>query len=327
MIPSAAVAGLLLRAHSAHAHVGYVIDTVDLARNGGTDWPFLLSALRDPVNVALMIGTGIAAVGLWYAARRSGLARRMHDRIQGRAASYPALFGWMLRLSLGIALIGAGSAGTLVSPALPAPAWAATLEILLGFLLLVGIAIGPVSLLAAALYLLGLAHHPALVGNLEFLAVALAIPLTAEPRPGLDDLLQFPLPPPGKRYAHRVPALLAMGTGGAMAFLAVTEKFLAPHASALVVEQYGLDAAIPVSPAMWVLSAGIIELLVGLALVLRWKPRLVSGIAFLVLSVTFFVFHEDVYAHITLFGSLSVVFAAGDGGDAASRKKAAKRAA
>ena len=72
-----------------------------------------------------------------------------------------------------------------------------------------------------------------------------------------------------------------------------------------------MTAAIPVSGAMWVLSAGIIELAVGLLLIIGFRPRLVSAVAFLVLTASFFFFKEAVYSHITLFGTLSVVFASG----------------
>ena len=72
-----------------------------------------------------------------------------------------------------------------------------------------------------------------------------------------------------------------------------------------------MTAAVPVSAAMWVLSAGMIELAVGLLLILGWRPRLVSAIAFLFLTASFFFFKESVYSHITLFGSLSVIYASG----------------
>jgi uncharacterized membrane protein YphA (DoxX/SURF4 family) len=59
---------------------------------------------------------------------------------------------------------------------------------------------------------------------------------------------------------------------------------------------------------MWVFSAGIIEVLIGLALVAGFYTRLSSAIAFVVLSMSFFYFGEDVSSHITLFGILAVLF-------------------
>jgi uncharacterized membrane protein YphA (DoxX/SURF4 family) len=62
-----------------------------------------------------------------------------------------------------------------------------------------------------------------------------------------------------------------------------------------------------------VLSAGAVECLVGILLVLGFKTRLISAIAFAILTLSFFFFGEDVYSHITLFGILSVLFVSGAG--------------
>jgi uncharacterized membrane protein YphA (DoxX/SURF4 family) len=96
-----------------------------------------------------------------------------------------------------------------------------------------------------------------------------------------------------------------------MMFLAVYEKFLNPHLSEIVVYNYHLTSIIPVISEMWVLSAGIIEFLVGLFLFLGFKTRLTSAIAFIVFSLSFFYFGEEVYSHVTLFSVLSVLFVTG----------------
>jgi uncharacterized membrane protein YphA (DoxX/SURF4 family) len=64
---------------------------------------------------------------------------------------------------------------------------------------------------------------------------------------------------------------------------------------------------------MWVLSAGLIELAVGLALLLGWHTRTAAAIAFIVLSASFFYFSESVYSHVTLFATLSIIFILGAG--------------
>jgi uncharacterized membrane protein YphA (DoxX/SURF4 family) len=96
-----------------------------------------------------------------------------------------------------------------------------------------------------------------------------------------------------------------------MVYLALFEKLLNPHLSELVVDKFNLTAVVPVSPQMWVVSVGIIELVIGLVLLLKWKPRLISVITFLVLIMTFFGFREAVYAHVTLFGVLSAILILG----------------
>ena len=64
---------------------------------------------------------------------------------------------------------------------------------------------------------------------------------------------------------------------------------------------------------MWVLGAGLVELLVGFFLVIGFYTRLVAVIAFLVLSLSFFFFKEAVFSHVTLFGILSLILINGAG--------------
>jgi uncharacterized membrane protein YphA (DoxX/SURF4 family) len=59
-------------------------------------------------------------------------------RIEEKAESYYELTSWMLRLGLGIAFIGGGVAKVLISPAIPIYSPFPFLEILLGFLFLLG---------------------------------------------------------------------------------------------------------------------------------------------------------------------------------------------
>jgi len=98
-----------------------------------------------------------------------------------------------------------------------------------------------------------------------------------------------------------------------MMFLVLYEKFLNPHWSRLVVENYHLTSIIPVSPAMWVLSAGLIEFMIGFMLFIGLKTRIVAAITFFVLSLSFFYFNEAVYSHITFFITLSIIFITGGG--------------
>jgi len=79
------------------------------------------------------------------------------------------------------------------------------------------------------------------------------------------------------------------------------------------VRNYDLTSIIPVSAPMWVLSAGLIELAIGLFLLIGFHTRLLAVITFLVLSLSFFYFREEVYSHITLFTVLYILFITGGG--------------
>ena len=151
-----------------------------------------------------------------------------------------------------------------------------------------------------------------IIGNIEMAAGLVALLILGSARPGIDDIFgipEFKAP----RFRQWIPTLLRIGIGGALIFLALYEKVLNPHVSDLVVQKYALDSIIHVGPAMWVFAVGMIELAVGLLLLVGFQTRLVSAIAFLVLIVTFFFFKEEVYSHITLFGTLSVLFITGAG--------------
>jgi uncharacterized membrane protein YphA (DoxX/SURF4 family) len=166
-------------------------------------------------------------------------------------------------------------------------------------------------LLSIILFLFALSKNFYLLGNLEVLASLIALLILSQPKPGLDDLLGIPSFSFLKSFKEFVPLILRIGIVGAMMFLAVYEKFLNPHLSEIVVYNYHLTSIIPVISEMWVLSAGIIEFLVGLFLFLGFKTRLTSAIAFIVFSLSFFYFGEEVYSHVTLFSVLSVLFVTG----------------
>ncbi len=303
----------LLLVPAALAHVGYVTTPEEMAANAGADWAFLLTPLLDPIYLALMIGTAIAIPLLVWLARKLTLIQRMRDHIKTHAIRYDTLIPWMLRLSLGIMLIGAGVHHSLILPSVPAAGWLGTLEILLGFLLLAGLLTGFAAFGAIALYAYALVQDWYAVGNLDVLAIAFAILVLGNALPGIDDLFGFELFPRWHGLRAYAPTILRIGIGIAFSFLAVYEKLLNPRLSAVVIEKFALDAIIPVSVPMWVLAAGLIELAVGLAILFGLMTRLSVATAFIVLSLSFFFFGEDVASHITIFGTLSVLFVTGGG--------------
>lgn len=294
--------------HTAHAHVRYLITPEEVDAHGGTDTPFLLQALLDPQNIGLILWTIAGSIIAYILATQVKCFREVFKRIGDRANSYTPFTPWMLRLSLGIALIGSGTAETLISPALQGFPAFATIQIFLGFMVMAGFLVVPAAVAALGVYAFAVATDWYLIGNIDFFAVALALIVLDNERPGLDDLLGLPKISPLHHLRRYVPLILRCGIGIAMMFLAVYEKLLNPHISALIVHDFGLQNVVPVSVPMWVLSAGIIEFVIGLALVLGLYTRVSAAVAFIVLSLSFFYFGEDVASHITLFGILSVLF-------------------
>lgn len=294
------------------AHVGYVVDQKSFDEAKGTDFHFLVSAMEDPMNVQLILITILGVLIVYYLGHKNFFLKKELDHIKKYASSYEDLVPWILRLSLGIALIGASSANMLVSPLLSTNGTIALIELILGFLMLFGAFIEVTALITVLLFIVGIFAEPYLFGNLEFFGAALALILIGNPRPGFDHIVGIKMVVSENLRKLYVP-ILRISIGLALTFLAVYEKILNPHASELVVAKYNLTSAIAVSPEMWVFSVGIIELAVGLFLLIGFKTRLTSAIAFAVLVVTFFYFKEDIFSHVTLFGSLSVLFITGGG--------------
>jgi uncharacterized membrane protein YphA (DoxX/SURF4 family) len=118
--------------------------------------------------------------------------------------------------------------------------------------------------------------------------------------------------------------ILRLGVGVCFVSLAFYEKLLNPHWSEYVVHLYDLEIIVPVSPALWVLGVGLTELLLGIFLILGFQTRVVAAVSFIVFSLSFFYFKEEVYSHITFFGALSILFVTGAGRasiDAGFRKR------
>lgn len=298
----------LLFATKTEAHVRYLMDEETANHLTGSNFGFLWNAIKEPKNIALMLWTVAVVIVLVIACSRIKILKNKLATISKNADSYLVFTPWMLRLSLGIALIGSGTAFNLISPALEGYQAFSTIQILLGFLIMAGFLVIPSTIAAIGVYFYALFQDTYILGNLDFLAVALALLILDNEKPGLDDLLGMPKISPFSNFKKYVPLVLRIGIGGAMIFLALYEKIFNPNLSELIVTAFELQKVIPVSVEMWVLSTGIIEFLIGTLLILGLFTRISSAIAFIVLSLSFFYFGEDVASHITLFGILAVLF-------------------
>jgi uncharacterized membrane protein YphA (DoxX/SURF4 family) len=295
------------------AHVSYMLSEAEHAAQTGADFHFLAAPFTDPWNLALF-AAGLAFVAaLVLAGHRVPFIRDRVRFFRGRARSYQDFIGLILRLSLGVALIGAGHQNALLSPGITDQPAFASLQIALGFLMIAGLALTPVMLGALALALGGLILHPELFFNLEIITGLMALLILGQSKPGLDDLLGLPtfvFPEHIKAWA---PVLLRVGLGSSLLIMAVLDKVLNPHLFGFVVEQHGLLDLIPLSAGMWVLSAALTEIILGLCLILGFQIRIVSVITLFILSLSFFYFGEAVFAHVTIFGTLFVLMITGAG--------------
>lgn len=318
------------------AHVDYVTD-----EPSGAGLEFVIEVLSDPTNAVLVGVTGLlAGVGvgayLWVRPTVPDI-----DVLRTALAEYLVYIPWMLRLSLGLPLVGAGFAGYLFSPAigqdvLP-PLLAANVRILqvgIGFLLLFGLGTRVVATVGLLMYLGTVALFPRAILALEYVPGFLAIMLVGSGRPSADHLfnrvasargtiynridpvsdiansVQRRLDP----YTNYIPTILRVGLGSTFILLGLGEKLMNPGPGLALVDQLNLTALIPVSPGMWVVGAGLAEVAFGLLLVFGLFTRATAAGAFVLFTVTLFGLENDpVLAHITMFGIASAVFTLGAG--------------
>ncbi|WP_415381727.1 DoxX family protein [Halosimplex sp. TS25] len=313
----------------ASAHVDYVTDPPTAARDAVE---FAAEVLSNPTNAALL-GGGTVAVGVLLGALV--LLRPIVpdlDALREALASYREYVPWMLRLSIGLPLIGAGFAGYLFSPAVEVNA--RLLQVSLGFLILFGLATRAVAVAGLLSYLTALAFNPVLVLAIEYIPGFLAIVLLGSGRPSADHMLKQVASAPGtyygridpvhgaaerfavlvESYERYVATVLRVGLGVAFAYLGLVEKLANPSQALLVVDRYDLTSVVPVDAGLWVVGAGLTEIGVGLLLIVGLYTRGTAAVAFSMLVLTLFGLPDDpVLAHVTLFGMLSAVFTLGAG--------------
>ncbi len=295
------------------AHVDYVLSEAEQLELKGSDFVFISSPLFDIWNLVTIALAILLAAACVYAARTVGWLRDRIRYFRGRTRSYQEYIPLLLRFSLAIALINAGSQQALVSPAIAGDTMLSTAQIILGFLIMIGFALSPAVLAALGLCVITLIVNPQLINNLEIISTVLALLLLGQAKPGVDDLLGIPAHNLGEKYRNWVPLILRLGLGVALIHMAITEKFFNPHLFGTVIEQYQLTSYLPFTTGMWVMSGALIELVLGLALVMGWQTRMVSVITFFVLSLSFVLFKDEVYAHASIFGTLSVLLITGGG--------------
>jgi len=325
--PAAVVAVRTLAGRTV-AHVDYVTDE----GAPGSVAELLAAVLSSPTSLLLLAAGGVAVLAGVGAYLR--FASKVPDVEVTRRTlrSYRPYLPWMLRLWVGLPLVGAGFAGYLFSPSVPADA--RLLQVGLGFLLLFGLATRFVAAAGLAVYGLSLARHfPTLLLSSEYVAGFLGIVIVGAGQPSADMLLRRLVVTDGT-VASRLRGVVTpaevvsrLGLGPEMApvavrvflgvnfvYLGLVEKWLQPGRAATVVAKYDLTAVVPVSPELWVFGAGLVEVGVGLLLVSGTFTRGAAGAGFVLLTTTLFGLPDDpVLAHVTLFGLTSVLLVTGSG--------------
>ncbi|WP_207587845.1 DoxX family membrane protein [Halomontanus rarus] len=319
---------LVLAAGSAMAHEEYVVD--DEHDTGAV--AFLTDAIGDPFVVGPLLAGGLAVLAAVAAYLVFRPLPEDFAAFRFAMGEYTEYVPWLLRISFGIPLIGAGFGGYFISPAVDVQV--RLLQIALGFLLLFGLATRLVALLTLGTYLVGLVFEPRLLLQLEFVGGSLAIALAGSGRPSADHVLSRMAGTPGtlygridlvygraRRFRSRIeayeqflPMVTRVGLGVTFVYLGVSQKLLRPGIALAVVDNYDLTAVIPASPELWVMGAGLTEAALGAALIAGAFTRAGAATAIAMFSLTLFALPDDpVLAHVALFGMASVLLITGGG--------------
>lgn len=317
------------------AHVDYVTD--------GPGEPidalaFAFEVLSNPFNAALFVGGGLlltvgAAAYLWIRPTITDIVV-----LRNTLAGYADLVPWMLRLSVGLPLVGAGFQGYLFAPTVgfdpTANPGLRVLFIGLGFLLLFGLAVRIVSTIGLLTYAWAVAVDPTAIIAMEFVPAFLALLILGGGRPSADQMLQEVASTEGTYYGRvdpvhilkgylddatapyrrYVPVILRVGVGVTFVYLGLFQKLATPGSALQVVEKYDLTAVVPVDPGLWVLGAGVTEIAVGLVFIVGLFTRGAAAVSFVLFTTTLFGLPDDpVLVHVTLYGLASAVFTLGAG--------------
>jgi uncharacterized membrane protein YphA (DoxX/SURF4 family) len=302
-------------------HVDYVTEP------GASEDPigFLLDALADPFALAVLALGALVVIGLLLAWARWRPLETPRQRLIVRAKEYASFVPWIVRLSAGLVLVGAGLSRVMFMPTVPASTPLALLLLAAGFLILVGLAVRPAALLTLVAYLGALIANPELVMMLDLAGALAAAAMLGPGVPSLDDLLRAAFPRgPGARaatenlgeghYDDVVPLLVRCGLGGAFAASGIADKLLVYDQALAAVDRYRLTSVIPVAPELWVVGASLVETALGLAIILGVMTRASAVVGFAVLTLAMFALPDDpVIAHVGLFGLSSVLVVLGGG--------------
>lgn len=303
------------------AHVDYVTD----AEGSPDPIGFLLDALLAPGSLPILLAGFAVLLGLLLAWGRWRPLEAARLRFVERAHAYEEFLPWIVRLSVGLVLIGSGLGRVQFLPTLEAGALMALVLTATGFLLLVGFAVRPAALVALAAYAITFVTAPELVMMLDVAGALFAAVLLGPGTPSLDDLLRAAFPRgPGARAATTnlldgrtddlVPLVVRLGLGGAFAASGIADKLLIYDQALAAVEKYNLTSVVPVAPELWVLGSILIETALGLAIILGVLTRLSAVVGFAVLTLALFALPDDpVIAHVGLFGMSSILVITGAG--------------
>lgn len=311
---------ILLAAFTA-GHTTYVLTQHELttASQGQQTFSDLLASLR--VTEVITIGIGflvlvLLAISLLHIKLHQKRVRSFFDSLESHHGWVPAILRFIMGITL---LVGGLKSDYLFAPDMPIFSTAmGNLEAVIGVLLLFGLVteIAALVTLALALYS-AIVHGSVMLNHLEVVGTSLLLlawgggkfSVNHKDSPWLLWLQHL-----RQRINHLRPygvALLRWSVGLSFIIMAMNEKLLHPSLSLAVVEKFGLAAQLGVRPEFYVLSAGLIEIGLGVLLLAGFLTRFVGVIAFVVFTLSMLRFGEETLPHLLMMAIFIGYFVTG----------------
>lgn len=284
--------------------------------------PLRFDLFFQPLPLTLTAGVlAVTALAALYWRMRKGRGfvpgpESLGATAERRSALY-GLVPLILGIHVAVPLLVSGVQGQLFSPnnLLP-PVWANFMglaETGIGLALFYGAFTRMAAVALAGLWLLGvpLLGLERMLENIFFLGIAAFFFLAGRGPISVDRLVLPRLEPPVRLLEHAIPAL-RMGLGASLVVVAFTEKLANIPLGLEFLDHYPLNftaaLGIPLSNEVFVLSAGVVELLVGLLLLLGIFPRETVVIAWLPINLTLTIFNwTELVGHLPIYGIMAVL--------------------
>lgn len=314
LLAATVLATTVLAAGTALAHEKWFVEEEPYPLDLGS-----AATLPNVIFVLLPVAATLLLAWAWRGHGRKGFVpgpEAMGGNADRRSAFYGVLPA-IIAVHLAVPLIIGSVRGTLFAPGMELPgAWAYILG-----LAQIGVALsifyGGFARLAAlvlagcwAASLLVIGVEPTLE-TLHVLGFAAFFYLAGRGPISVDRLLFRRWEPPARAMRYALPAL-RIGVGGGLVVLAFTEKLANLPLALAFLHDYpiNLPAAmgLPVSDTLFILTAGSVELLVGLCLIFGLFPREVILLAWLPFNLTLAVFGwAELVGHLPIYGAMAAL--------------------
>lgn len=284
--------------------------------------PLELASMLGPPNVLFILLALLVTGAAFFWWRRRGLRGLLPgpDVFGGSAGRRSALYGLVpaiLGVHVAVPLLVSGVQGTLFAPSSALPgAW----TYILG-LVQTGVALSffyggfarAAAVVLALVWGLGLitVGPEAMLENVFYLGFAGFFYLAGRGPVAIDRLIFPRLEPPARLMRHAVPAM-RVGVGLSLVTVAITEKLANVPLATGFLEQYPLNftgaLGLPLPDTLFILSAGTVELIVGLFILFGIFPREIILVAWLPFNLTLTVFNwTELIGHLPFYGAMAVL--------------------